>query len=163
MSPANLAKEAALAFEYEDRRCQKCGTATCGEEAYVDEQFWCHPCADALSDNDSKDRNMSALDIASLEIVAAGDKLSLMAQTSGGTAGRDNDLVAAIQNWQEAKSKFNQVVRIERFEPAPGIVISAGLGAGLPACAACGKQPSESCPNIFCAFIEPCTAAGSLD
>jgi ribosomal protein S27AE len=29
-----------------ERRCQKCGDATKGEEAYVDGQIWCHPCAD---------------------------------------------------------------------------------------------------------------------
>jgi len=105
----------------------------------------------------------SALDMAHQELVAAGDKLSLMAQTSGGTAGRDDGLVAAIQNWQEAKDKVRQITRIERFEPAPGVVISAGHGAGLPACAACGKQPHDTCSNLVCAFREPRTAAGSLD
>ncbi|MCK1445393.1 hypothetical protein IVB43_23700 [Bradyrhizobium sp. 48] len=29
-----------------ERRCQKCGQTTKGEEAYVDGQIWCHPCAD---------------------------------------------------------------------------------------------------------------------
>jgi hypothetical protein len=32
-----------------ERRCQKCGCATGGEEAWVDGQIWCHPCADAAS------------------------------------------------------------------------------------------------------------------
>lgn len=31
------------------RLCQKCGTATKGEEAWVDGQIWCHPCADEAS------------------------------------------------------------------------------------------------------------------
>ena len=30
-----------------ERRCQKCGIATKGEEALVNGQIWCHPCADA--------------------------------------------------------------------------------------------------------------------
>jgi len=30
-----------------ERRCQKCWCATNGEEAIVDGQVWCHPCADA--------------------------------------------------------------------------------------------------------------------
>lgn len=30
-----------------ERRCQKCGTETKGEEAWVNDQIWCHPCADA--------------------------------------------------------------------------------------------------------------------
>lgn len=106
---------------------------------------------------------MNALSKAYRELIVAGDRMSLMAQTSGGTAGRDNDLVAAVQKWQEAKDKVNQIARIERFEPAPGMVISAGLGAGLPACAACGKQPHGDCTNPACAFREPRTAAGSLD
>jgi hypothetical protein len=32
----------------EDRRCEKCGCATNGEEAYIDGKIWCHPCADKL-------------------------------------------------------------------------------------------------------------------
>ncbi len=42
-------------------------------------------------------------------------------------------------------------------------IISAGLGARLPDCAACGKQPHDDCTNPACAFREPRTAAGSLD
>lgn len=34
------------------------------------------------------------------QIIAAGDKLSLAAQTSGGTAGRDAGLVEAIAEWE---------------------------------------------------------------
>ncbi len=30
----------------DERRCQKCGCPTKGEEAWVDGQIWCHPCAD---------------------------------------------------------------------------------------------------------------------
>lgn len=29
------------------RKCQKCGSPTRGEEAWVDGQIWCHPCADS--------------------------------------------------------------------------------------------------------------------
>lgn len=28
------------------RRCQKCKHPTNGEEALIDGQWWCHPCAD---------------------------------------------------------------------------------------------------------------------
>lgn len=31
----------------QERRCQKCGCPTKGEEALVDWRVWCHPCADA--------------------------------------------------------------------------------------------------------------------
>ncbi len=30
------------------RMCQKCGALTKGEEALVDGQTWCHPCADNM-------------------------------------------------------------------------------------------------------------------
>lgn len=30
------------------QRCQKCGCETKGEEAWVDGQIWCHPCADEV-------------------------------------------------------------------------------------------------------------------
>lgn len=30
----------------DEQRCQKCGELTKREEAYVDGQIWCHPCAD---------------------------------------------------------------------------------------------------------------------
>lgn len=33
----------------EERRCQKCGIATGGEEVYVSGRYWCHPCADACA------------------------------------------------------------------------------------------------------------------
>jgi formylmethanofuran dehydrogenase subunit E len=36
------------ALPSEERRCQKCGAPTGGEEAFVDGQIWCHPCADAV-------------------------------------------------------------------------------------------------------------------
>ena len=29
--------------------CQKCGALTHSEEAYVNGEIWCHPCADALA------------------------------------------------------------------------------------------------------------------
>lgn len=33
-----------------ERNCQKCGVPTHGEEAWVDGQIWCHPCADASTE-----------------------------------------------------------------------------------------------------------------
>ena len=34
----------------DERRCQKCGVSTKGEEALVGGQIWCHPCADVADD-----------------------------------------------------------------------------------------------------------------
>lgn len=34
-----------------ERRCQKCGAETGGEEAWVDGQIWCHPCADKATEH----------------------------------------------------------------------------------------------------------------
>lgn len=36
-------------------------------------------------------------------LLKAGDRLSFCAQTSGGTAGQDDDLIAAINEWQLAR------------------------------------------------------------
>ena len=36
-----------IALPSTERRCQKCGAETRGEEAFVNGQVWCHPCADA--------------------------------------------------------------------------------------------------------------------
>lgn len=33
------------------QQCQNCGSATNGEEAWVDGQIWCHPCADKVDPN----------------------------------------------------------------------------------------------------------------
>lgn len=33
--------------------CQKCGCSTKGEEAWVNDQIWCHPCADEAPSNSS--------------------------------------------------------------------------------------------------------------
>jgi hypothetical protein len=33
-----------------ERKCQKCGAATGGEEAWIEGQIWCHPCADAVAE-----------------------------------------------------------------------------------------------------------------
>ena len=37
-------------------------------------------------------------------LIRAGDLLSVCAQTTGGTAGRDDGLVAAIEGWSEARA-----------------------------------------------------------
>jgi len=42
----------AAALSQTERRCQKCGCVTGGEEAWVDGQIWCHPCADAVPSTD---------------------------------------------------------------------------------------------------------------
>lgn len=41
-------------------------------------------------------------------LVEAGDKLSLAAQTSCGTAGRDDNLVAAIEAWTAARAALGE-------------------------------------------------------
>lgn len=49
-----------------ERHCKKCGAATNGEEAYVDGQIWCHPCADSVSpcsaDTAAGDRQIAVMD-----------------------------------------------------------------------------------------------------
>jgi hypothetical protein len=40
-------------------------------------------------------------------LIRAGDLLSVCAQTTGGTAGRDNGLVDAIQGWGDARAALN--------------------------------------------------------
>lgn len=40
------------------------------------------------------------------ELIGAADKLSFAAQTSGGVAGRDEYLVAAIDNWVKVRDAF---------------------------------------------------------
>jgi hypothetical protein len=64
-------------------------------------------------------------ELAYAELKKAGDALSFAAQTSGGTAGRDEGLVAAIEGWQTAKDKARALRRIEKFEPE-GTVVAAG-------------------------------------
>jgi hypothetical protein len=31
------------------RNCQRCGSPTYGEEAQIEDQYWCHPCADEFA------------------------------------------------------------------------------------------------------------------
>lgn len=59
------------------------------------------------------------------ELKKAGDALSFAAQTSGGIAGRDDSLVAAIEGWQQACDKARALRRIQRFE-GDGTAVSAG-------------------------------------
>lgn len=40
--------------QQEPRKCQKCGSLTGGEEALVDGQTWCHPCADQQTATEPK-------------------------------------------------------------------------------------------------------------
>lgn len=42
------------AQNFESRKCQKCGEPTKSEEALVDGQIWCHPCADESSQPPTK-------------------------------------------------------------------------------------------------------------
>lgn len=69
---------------------------------------------------------MNGLEKAYQELIKAGDKLSFMAQTSGGTTGRDDELVEAIKEWHVAKDKVWQLRRIEKFEPGNGVTVAAG-------------------------------------
>lgn len=59
------------------------------------------------------------------ELKRAGDTLSFAAQTSGGTAGRDDGLVAAIEGWKHACDKARALRRIQKFE-GDGMAVSAG-------------------------------------
>lgn len=38
--------------------CQKCGTPTNGEEALVEGQIWCHPCADGAAEPNLRQRGI---------------------------------------------------------------------------------------------------------
>jgi hypothetical protein len=67
-----------------------------------------------------------ALREAMQKLLKAGNALAFAAETTGGTAGPDLGLQAAISEWQKAKAR----VRIERFEP-PGTVVGAVGGAAL--------------------------------
>lgn len=49
-------------------------------------------------------------------LIEAGNKLCLMAETSGGTAGRDDGLVDAINHWAAERDKHKQVLRIIELE-----------------------------------------------
>lgn len=44
---AHLVNTRAPSLPEGERRCQKCGSPTKGEEAYIGGEYWCHPCADA--------------------------------------------------------------------------------------------------------------------
>ncbi len=46
---------------------------------------------------------MAAVEAERDALRAAGDRLSVCAQTTGGTAGRDDGLVAAITGWKDAR------------------------------------------------------------
>lgn len=50
-------------------------------------------------------------------LIRAGNALSLAAQTTGGTAGRDDDLVRAIDGWSQACSAYYDAV--QRATPSP--------------------------------------------
>lgn len=83
---------------------------------------------------------------------------------SGGMLGGD----AAYRSCLAIGAILSEIAFAAGFDKSPGtscedFIITAGHGAPMPACATCGKQPNENCPNTFCAFIEPRTAAGSLD
>jgi hypothetical protein len=72
---------------------------------------------------------MTGLDEAYKELIKAGNNLCFMAETTGGTAGRDDGLRDAMNRWCEARNRVVQLRRIERFEPAPGVAVSAGSAA----------------------------------
>lgn len=68
----------------------------------------------------------TGLEEAYKELIKAGNNLCFMAETTGGTAGKDSDLRDAMNRWCEARNRVVQLRRIERFEPAPGMAVSAG-------------------------------------
>lgn len=74
----------------------------------------------------------SGLEEAYRELIKAGNNLCLMAETTGGVAGKDDGLRDAMNRWCEARNRVVQLRRIERFEPAPGVAVSAGLAAPSP-------------------------------
>jgi len=59
--------------------------------------------------------------------IKAGDDLSLMAQISSGTAGRDDGLCAAIAHWTAERDKVGQMLRIIELEGG-----DPEIGAGVP-------------------------------
>ena len=60
-------------------------------------------------------------------LIAAGDALSAAAQTSGGTAGRDDYLCAAIAHWAADRDKWKSALRIIELEGD-----DPEIGAGSP-------------------------------
>lgn len=67
-------------------------------------------------------RLREALEAEIKRLLKAGDTLSVAAQTTGGVAGCDNVLVAAINGWAGAKA-VNRIIRLE----GDGVTISAGM------------------------------------
>lgn len=59
-----------------------------------------------------------ALALATAKMLKAGDTLSFAAQTSGGTAGRDDGLVEAIDGWSKARDAYKAICRIVKYEPS---------------------------------------------
>jgi hypothetical protein len=82
--------------------------------------------ANAWTPLDPAPAQTDALREAMQKLLKAGNALAFAAETTGGTAGPDLGLQAAISEWQKAKAR----VRIERFEP-PGTVVGAVGGAAL--------------------------------
>ncbi len=61
-------------------KCAKCGCDTRGEAALVGDQIWCHPCADAVEQNDWKLNCLSALKLLheALDVIEAIDSECLL-------------------------------------------------------------------------------------
>lgn len=68
------------------------------------------------ADGPEKSWAITALENAFASLRKAADKLSFAAQISGGTAGRDEGLCAAIEHYDAERDKASQIVRIVHFE-----------------------------------------------
>lgn len=78
------------------------------DEWMLDDDFEAMPVLERIISRMKERRSFSA-DVATLRaeverLREAGDRLSFCAQTSGGTAGRDEDLIASIDRWQEVRA-----------------------------------------------------------
>jgi hypothetical protein len=99
-----------------DVRCVRCdpvGVAQSGK-GHAPKHTIVEPASEPAPASDAE-----ALGNARRNLIDAGNKLSFAAQTSGGTAGRDEGLVAAVEGWTKARDAERAVRRIVQLEPAP--------------------------------------------
>lgn len=65
------------------------------------------------------------------KLIDAGNHLAFCAETSGGTAGRDETLISAIGKWIQARMEVLAIASIHKFEPED-TVIEAGAAHTEP-------------------------------
>jgi hypothetical protein len=70
----------------------------------------------AMQDAQEEYQRAEAAEARVRELERAGDRLSVAAQTTGGTAGRDEGLVEAITGWQAARALASQGGQHDRAE-----------------------------------------------